>query len=61
MYHCSGGAGGEQQCSGCICDSSGATGSGEAGEIVSAEEDQTCGHDNSLSTGDTHQILTEQN
>ena len=47
----SGRTGREQQCPGCICDSSGATGTGKTGEVISSEEDQTCGHDNFISTG----------
>ena len=48
---CSGGAGGEQQRAGRLRDRSGAAGQGAPGEAVSAEEDQTGGHDHSLPTG----------
>ena len=51
MVLCSGGAGGEQQCAGRLRDRGGAAGQGAAGEALSAEEDQTGGHDHSLPTG----------
>ena len=51
MVLCSGGAGGEQQRAGRLRDRGGAAGQGAAGEALSAEEDQTGGHDHSLPTG----------
>ena len=47
----SGGVSGEQQRPGRLRDSRGAAGQGEAGEVVGVEEDQTSGHDNTLTAG----------
>ena len=57
----SGGAGREQQCPGRLCDSRGAAGQGEAREVVSAEEDQTRGHDNTVTTGLVLEYLRREN
>ena len=46
----SGRAGREQQRAGRIRDSGGATGQGEIGETLGAEEDQARGHDHVVST-----------